>query len=66
MPVIREKHIARGRKEHVCVWCKKIIPVGAPKIELFGMAFSDDPPYTIYEHEECHRDNVMIIVDSEG
>lgn len=48
--------VLKSRKFRKCVTCHKVIEPGQHYLRLFGMAFSSDHPYEIFEHLECVDD----------
>ena len=49
--VISARLIKRGRVDHRCAQCDRVI-IGE-KLRLFGAGMEGDPPYTIYMHPDC-------------
>lgn len=49
----RVKTIKAGKVAHRCIYCRKMIEVGQPKVKLVMMDDESKKPDTTYSHPAC-------------
>lgn len=58
------RHVKKTRKEHVCVFCNRIVPIGLPIHNFVGMADSDFQSW--YVCDFCYNTKGIMDDSSEG